>query len=110
MVFATDGTPGGRNYKKQIIGGRRQGTSEPFVGGRELFKLQSSATRCSAGPSSNGRTADFGSVNGGSNPPGPIELTKSCFSLLLQSDRVPLLRVTLDSFGYGATRRPTSAP
>src|SRR6185503_8936171 len=23
------------------------------------------------GPSSNGRTADFGSVNGGSNPPGP---------------------------------------
>ena len=27
-----------------------------------------------SGPSSNGRTADFGSVNGGSNPPGPIAL------------------------------------
>ena len=25
-----------------------------------------------SGPSSNGRTADFGSANGGSNPPGPI--------------------------------------
>ena len=30
-----------------------------------------------SGPSSNGRTADFGSVNGGSNPPGPIELSSS---------------------------------
>src|SRR4051812_47560396 len=28
--------------------------------------------QCVSGPSSNGRTADFGSVNGGSNPPGPI--------------------------------------
>jgi hypothetical protein len=28
------------------------------------------------GPSSNGRTADFGSVNGGSNPPGPIALNR----------------------------------
>ena len=29
------------------------------------------------GPSSNGRTSDFGSENGGSNPPGPIGLSNS---------------------------------
>ena len=38
------------------------------------------------GPSSNGRTADFGSVNGGSNPPGPIGVSKFCSSLLRQFD------------------------
>ncbi len=54
------------------------------------------------GPSSNGRTADFGSVNGGSNPPGPIALTfsspVSCPSL---TARLQSLSVSPD---------PTSSP
>jgi hypothetical protein len=41
---------------------RREGIEHPL-------RLDSEV---STGPSSNGRTADFGSVNGGSNPPGPI--------------------------------------
>src|SRR5690242_16196635 len=36
------------------------------------------------GPSSNGRTADFGSVNGGSNPPGPITVGTLWSSLVVQ--------------------------
>jgi integrase len=42
-------------------------------------KYKSPARRCKSftGPSSNGRTADFGSVNGGSNPPGPTALSVS---------------------------------
>jgi len=36
------------------------------------------------GPSSNGRTADFGSVNGGSNPPGPTRLAGWWSSLVAQ--------------------------
>src|SRR5260370_7160086 len=34
-----------------------------------------------AGPSSNGRTPDFGSGYGGSNPPGPIAFPAPCFAL-----------------------------
>ena len=36
------------------------------------------------GPSSNGRTADFGSVNGGSNPPGPMALSSPWANLVDQ--------------------------
>jgi hypothetical protein len=42
------------------------------------------------GPSSNGRTADFGSVNGGSNPPGPIPPQRRSLSILdIDLQRLP---------------------
>ena len=41
------------------------------------------------GPSSNGRTADFGSVNGGSNPPGPILLSDFCPRMLDRPGKPP---------------------
>src|SRR5688572_13728866 len=61
-------------------------TFRPWAG---AARLQPAARPRPTGPSSNGRTADFGSVNGGSNPPGPIGLTKFCSSLLLQVAHEP---------------------
>ena len=49
-----------------------------------------------AGPSSNGRTADFGSVNGGSNPPGPI-LPNELASMAIHHRHLPGARDVMSS-------------
>jgi hypothetical protein len=61
----------------------RRGVADKYEAYREAAKdkprtkRRADAVSYCTGPSSNGRTADFGSVNGGSNPPGPISITKS---------------------------------
>lgn len=63
------------------------------------------------GPSSNGRTSDFGSENGGSNPPGPIGVTDVWGRFLGQVDPVlsPHSRPALWSHGTGADVMPRIA-
>jgi hypothetical protein len=74
----------------------------PFRPPSEVDRLQACTAATIAGPSSNGRTADFGSVNGGSNPPGPIEFTKTCSSLLLQFVAERIGRIVLTLIGQSA--------
>src|SRR3954447_13058768 len=53
------------------VGERGGRSASPQFGGRFFIHARSGYLSGLLGPSSNGRTADFGSVNGGSNPPGP---------------------------------------
>src|SRR3954447_25719351 len=53
------------------VGERGGRSASPQFGGRFFIHARSGYLSGPIGPSSNGRTADFGSVNGGSNPPGP---------------------------------------
>src|SRR6478672_9400062 len=46
-------------------------SASPEFEGQFFIHARSGYLSGQIGPSSNGRTADFGSVNGGSNPPGP---------------------------------------
>src|SRR5213592_4546856 len=67
-VDAPNGTAAGR-----LDLGSPSGKVRAFHGVLALPKLRAGNT---AGPSSNGRTPDFGSGNGGSSPPGPIPTKK----------------------------------
>ena len=73
-LFAVYRSTGDREDARMMLG-RKHGTltavrrSPRARRGPEPVAIRFSGSR--GGPSSNGRTADFGSVNGGSNPPGP---------------------------------------
>ena len=62
------------------------------------------------GPSSNGRTSDFGSENGGSNPPGPIGLSNSVGRFVGQVPPFPEQWIVIRALAVSLATRPAAAP
>jgi len=62
------------------------------------------------GPSSNGRTSDFGSENGGSNPPGPIGLSNSVGRFVGQVPPFPEQWIVIRALAVSLATLPAAAP
>jgi len=67
-------------------------------------------SRSRTGPSSNGRTSDFGSENGGSNPPGPIGLSNSVGRFVGQVPPFPEQWIVIRALAVSLATLPAAAP